>query len=106
MGEKGVFLDESALLQALPGLDGACTKLYIYIKYLAEKNGGGTSCKELGSFLSMDINNVSDTVRELARQGLVRLGAQGQLTLCSQSGAAASLPEEPPSYQPGGRGLY
>lgn len=106
MEEKGVFLDERTLLQALPGLDNGCVKLYIYIKYLAEKNGGGTSCKELSDFLSLDRNAVGDMARELAQHGLVQLEAQGRLTLCRPGGTAVSLPEEPPSYQPGEVGAF
>lgn len=102
MAQKGVTIGEEALTQALPGLDGECVKLYLYIKYLAEKNGGKTSCAELGGFLSIDTNTAGNLARELARQGLVRFGAQGVLTVCELTQSApVSAPEEHPSYMPG-----
>lgn len=102
MAQKGVTIGEEALTQALPGLDGECVKLYLYIKYLAEKNGGKTSCGELGGFLSMDADTVGNLARELARQGLVRFGAQGVLSVCEfTQSAPVSVIEEHPAYLPG-----
>ena len=100
MAQQGIQIGRHALLQVLPGLDGECVKLYIYIKYLSEQNGGATSVSEVGRFLSMPEETVGETVRELVRQGLVRLGAQGSLSLCPEEGARV-LAEEPPSYRPG-----
>lgn len=100
MAQQGIQIGGHALLQVLPGLDGECVKLYIYIKYLSEQNGGATSVSEMGRFLSMPEETVGETVRELVRQGLVRLGAQGSLSLCPEEGARV-LAEEPPSYRPG-----
>lgn len=100
MAQQGIQIGGHALLQVLPGLDGECVKLYIYIKYLSEQNGGATSVSEVGRFLSMPEETVGETVRELVRQGLVRLGAQGSLSLCPEEGARV-LAEEPPSYRPG-----
>ena len=100
MAQQGVQIGGHALLQVLPGLDGECVKLYIYIKYLSEQNGGATSVSEVGRFLSMPEETVGEAVRELVRQGLVRLGAQGSLSLCPEAGARV-LAEEPPAYRPG-----
>ncbi len=100
MAQQGIQIGGHALLQVLPGLDGECVKLYIYIKYLSEKNGGATSVSEVGRFLSMPEETVGEAVRELVRQGLVRLGAQGSLSLCPEEGARV-LAEEPPAYRPG-----
>lgn len=101
MAEKGVLIGEGTLIQVLAGLDGECVKLYIYIKYLAEKNGGRTSCGEVGSFLSLGEEAISAAARELARQGLIHFGAQGRLTLCDTAGTSVLLPEEHPRYLPG-----
>lgn len=101
MAQRGVEIGGQALLQVLPGLDGECVKLYIYIKYLSEQNGGATSVSEVGRFLSMSEERVGESVRELVRQGLVRLGAQGSVSLCPETGAYVPPAEEPPSYRPG-----
>ena len=100
MAQQGVQIGGHALLQVLPGLGGECVKLYIYIKYLSDQNGGATSVSELGRFLSMCEEEVSAAVRELVRQGLVRLGAQGSVSLCPEPNEKM-LPEEPPAYRPG-----
>ncbi|HIV02160.1 MAG TPA: DnaD domain protein [Candidatus Aphodoplasma excrementigallinarum] len=101
MAQRGVEIGGQALLRVLPGLDGECVKLYIYIKYLSEQNGGTTSVSEVGRFLSMPGERVGEAVRELVRQGLIRLGAQGSLSLCPEAGAHVPLAEEAPSYRPG-----
>ena len=50
MAQKGVTIGEEALTQALPGLDGECVKLYLYIKYLAEKTAGKRAAPNWAAF--------------------------------------------------------
>lgn len=101
MTENGVTLCEKELLQVLPGLDGECIKLYIYIKYLVQKDSGRTSCAQVSDFLNMSEEAAQAAAQTLARQGLIHFGAKGVITLCAPAAQYEPLPPEPPKYLPG-----
>lgn len=99
--DSGVFLDEKFLLEMMPGIDGEYIKIYIFAKYLCEKNGGKTDLHELAEALSFDERSAAHALHILAQSGLIQLGANGAVKIRDLTRGEGELPGEKNAYVPG-----
>ncbi len=97
---SGIFLEESFLLEMMPGLTEIQIKIYIFAKYLAEKNKGKTDLQTISDALNLDVSTVRDNAVLLARDGIIKLGANGLVTINALE-EKADIIEEKKQYLPG-----
>lgn len=98
--DKGVFLAEDFLLNTMPGIKDEYIKIYIFSKYLAEKNNGKTDIVTISDALSLDMAIVRDAAHALAQISLIRLGANGVISF-DKITDSIGLQYEKKSYMPG-----
>ncbi|MBE7026122.1 MAG: DnaD domain protein [Ruminococcaceae bacterium] len=99
--DDGVFLEESFLLEIMPGIKAEHIKIYIFAKYLAQKNGGKTDLHSLADALTLDISCVREAVHSLASMGIILLGANGIISLPDKNKKTPPYTDERKSYMSG-----
>ena len=99
--QDGVFLEESFLLEIMPGIKAEYIKIYIFAKYLALKNGGKTNLGSIADALTLDMSCVREAVHSLAEVGIILLGANGIISLPDAKKKSDSYDNERKAYMPG-----
>ena len=99
--DDGVFLEESFLLEIMPGIKAEYIKIYIFAKYLAQKNGGKTDLQALSNALTLDMSCLREAAHSLAQIGIINLGANGIISMPDNKKKLISYDDEKKSYMPG-----
>ncbi len=86
----GFFVPEEFVQSKMLDLDGACVKVYLYARYLAQQNGGSVNCDALYNVFG-ERTYVQEALRTLVRCGCLSIDKHA--TVCFEPVLQADKPQ-------------